>query len=341
MTAPRLSIAKFFVLLLAAALAMLVLVCLLPQDRYIRFRDINEPAVVKAGWIYERIHFDPTPIDTVFIGTSHSVFGIDSARVEQSCRLARGHRCASVNLALQHLGRDLHWLIAREVLETRKPKLLLIEVQEREPRAMHPAFPYLADALDIVTAPLLINLDYFPSLARLPLRQLSLFAKSASPSLFGVRSDFDPAFYRGAHWDDTWQETGTREHPIKVQPRTRIHSAAELEAQRAHALANEGGAPKLPRSLRWLEYRATLIYLYKIIALAKEKGVSVRFVYLPSFDNMTTPEFLTDYEKSAPLWQMPAEIRARPEYWLDVGHLNAPGAQAFSRWLGEQVAKER
>ena len=46
---------------------------------------------------------------------------------------------------LQQLGRDLHWLLAREVLETRKPKLLVIEVTESEPRSMHPAFPYLDD----------------------------------------------------------------------------------------------------------------------------------------------------------------------------------------------------
>ena len=330
-----------FAVMCATALALLIVLCLLPHDRYLRFQSLTDPQVVKASWIFERIHFDPPPIDVVFIGTSHTVFGIDSAEVERDCRVAGGNHCASVNFGLQHLGRDLHWLIAREVLEARKPRLMVIEVQEKEPRAMHPAFPYLANSDDLVGAPLVINTAYFPNLARLPLRQTSLWARTAMPALFGSRTAFDPALYRGPHWDDTYAEAGSREHPIaEPRPRTAILSAKELEFERSHPQATDGTVSRLPGPLHALEYRATLIYLDKLIGLARLKGIQVRILYMPSYGNILPPEFSNYYEHTAPVWEMPQDVRLRPELWLDVGHLNNAGAVEFSRWLGKKLAKE-
>lgn len=332
---------RFLFVMAATALALIMGLCVLPHDRYLRFQSLTESAVVKAGWIFERIHFDPAPIDVVFVGTSHTVFGIDSAEVERDCRLAGGRYCASVNFGMQHLGRDLHLLVGRETLETRKPHLLVIEVQENEPRAMHPAFPYLADARDVATAPLVINTAYFPNLVRLPLRQAGLWARTTMPILFGSRTAFDPALYRGSHWDDTYVENGSREHPISdPRPRTATHSAQELEFERAHPQSGGGVASHLPGPLHALEYRATLIYLDKLIALARLKGVPVRFLYMPSYGNSQPPEFLEHYRRFAPIWQMPPEVTSGQELWLDVGHLNHTGAIKFSRWLGEKIAKD-
>jgi hypothetical protein len=337
----KFSALRFFLLMCATAAMLLAIICLLPHDRYLRFQSLTDPAVVKASWIFERIHFDPAPMDVLFVGTSHSVFGIDSAEVERECRSAGGQHCASVNFALQHLGRDLHWLIAREALDVRKPRLLIIEVQETEPRAMHPAFPYLADTDDIIGAPIIINTTYFSNLAHLPLRQVDLWTRTQLPVLFYSRTAFSPALYRGSHWDDTYAETGSTEHPISnPRPRTGTYSAAELEFERAHPQSTEGAAPHLPGPLHALEYRATLSYLDKLINLAHVKDVPVRFLYMPSYGDTQQPEFAELYRHAAPMWEMPQDIRSRPELWLDVGHLNNAGAAAFSRWLGEKIAKE-
>ena len=329
---------SFFLVMVATAFGVLALLCALPHDRYLRFQGLTDGAVIKAEWIYERIHFDPTPIDVVFIGTSHSVFGIDSAMVERSCVAAGGLHCGAVNFALQHLGRDLHWLLAREAIDARRPRLLVIEVQQFEPRAMHPAFPYLADPSDLASAPVIINTSYFPDLVRLPLRQLSLFAETWAPSLFGVHSTFDPARYRGPHWNDTYAEYGTSEHPLTPHPRIAVHSSAELEYERLHPQGAESAAPMLPSPMRFLEYRATLIYLQRIIDLARRNGIAVRFLYMPSFNYKAPPEFANYYAKAAPMWDMPRAINEQPQLWLDVGHLNNAGAVAFSQWLGVKIA---
>jgi len=71
-------------LMAGAMVLILVGICLLPHSRLARFNSLTEPAVIKPGWIYERIHHDRTPLDVVFIGTSRSVFGVNSAAVESA-----------------------------------------------------------------------------------------------------------------------------------------------------------------------------------------------------------------------------------------------------------------
>jgi hypothetical protein len=327
--------------MLATTFAVLGAACALPDDRYLRYQALTEKEVVKAGWIYERIHFDPAPIDVVFIGTSHTVFGIDSERVERACNDAGGENCASVNFGLEHLGRNVHWLLAREVMRTRKPRILVVEVQETEYRALHPAFSSLADASDIVSAPLVINTSFFPDLVRLPLRQISLFAQSHAPSLFGVHKGFLPAHYRGTHWDDAFAEIGSREHPVaNPVPRNGVTSVAELERERAHSESNDEVRLKLPAPLQWLEYRANLLYLEELLNLARERKVEIRFLYMPAYHGAPTPAFAGFYDKFAPTWRMPREIVDSHELWLDVGHLNYAGATALSMWLGAKIAKD-
>lgn len=184
---------RFLGLMTALVLLIVAGICLLPHSRLVRFSSLPEPAVTKAGWIYERIHDDQTPLDVVFIGTSRTVFGVDSARVETDYRQNTGHDLHVVNFALQHLGRDLHYLLAREALLNRAVKLLVVEVTEDEPRDLHPAFAPLADAEDIIFAPIFINVSYFSNLGQLPLRQAQLFLRSAMPALFGATATFAPA----------------------------------------------------------------------------------------------------------------------------------------------------
>ena len=331
---------RFCWVVLATASIALATACSLPDDRYLRYQTLTDKEVVKSGWIYERIHYDPTPIDVVFIGSSHTVFGIDSEKVERVCREAGGERCASINLGLQHLGRNMQWLVAREVMQTRKPRLLVVEVQETESRALHPAFAFLADASDVISAPLVVNTSFFPDLAGLPRRQISAFAQSLAPSLFGEHREFLPSLYRGAHWDDVFAEKGSSAHPI-AHPAARVGAAsvAELDRERGHLESEDRSRLRLPGPLQPLEYRANLLYLENLLTLAREKNVEIRFLYMPSYHDAQAPAFASFYAGFAPTWDMPREIADDHDLWLDVGHLNYAGATALSVWLGAQISK--
>src|SRR5258708_2234284 len=146
----------------AVAIITLVGMILLPHDTYVRWQAEKTEAYARLGWIYERIHYDDTPIDIAFIGTSHTMNGVDAAAFEQDIDAAGvrpdgdNRRLHAVNLAVPSYGRDLHWIIARELLTHRKVKVLVLEVFENETRKASPVFVDVADPADVLGAPTLI-----------------------------------------------------------------------------------------------------------------------------------------------------------------------------------------
>jgi hypothetical protein len=330
---------RYLALTALLSVVVIIAICLLPHNRNLRFAVLTDWDVVKAGWIYERIHSDPTPIDIAFIGTSRTIFGVDSAKVEAVTRQRTGLDLHVVNFALPFPGRDLHWLIARELLKTRKVKLLVLEVDEDEPRDLHRAFGSLADVHDLIFAPMIINVSYFPNLIRLPRRQLSLFLRSTFPAIFDDEMTLDSASYRGAHWDDTWAEEGTPQAPIfPIRPRTTFPSAGELAHERAHETEVAAHKIQLPSSVAWLEHRANIYYLRKIAASARERDVALTFLYLPGYQGLDRPREAGVYQQLGPLWTPPTFLSKR-EMWYDVNHLNYNGAFSLATWLGNELSK--
>ncbi|MBC7636849.1 MAG: hypothetical protein H7251_14735, partial [Acetobacteraceae bacterium] len=289
-----------------------------------------------AGWIYERIHYDQTPIDIMFIGTSRSVFGVNSAGVESAYRQATRQSLHVVNFAMQHLGRDLHYLLAQEALLNRTIKLLVLEITEDEPRDLHPAFGPLADVSDILLAPLIINVSYFANLGRLPLRQMQLFLRTTFPGVYGTTLEFTPAKYRGARWDDTYAATGSFDHPIHpVVPRLQSHTETELEQQRLQSALAIARKLALPPAFHQLERRANLSYVQGIAELARKQGVEIRFLMMPQH-LAAAPAFSAFYQQYGPIWSPgPAIIDAK--LWTDINHLNHAGAMVLAPWLAGRM----
>jgi hypothetical protein len=324
--------ARFAIVAVVITLVLIVAASLLPHSRYIRFNSSHEPVLHKVKWIYQRLHFDPTPIDVVFIGSSHTVYGIDAEQVEEVATKVSGEHIHIANFALIHPGRDMDYLVTREVLKTKRPHLLVIEVQEAEPRATHVAFYRFADVSDVVLAPMIINTHYFSNLMKLPRRQASLFLRTLTAPLFDSSTKLGPPPY----WHDTFEELGGQ------IPLTTILTQPELEDELKHSNALAASKIYLPTPLRPLEYRVSLIYLKRIILLAHEKKVPIRFVYLPSWHGdrgPPAPVFAPLYLRYGPIWD-PASIFKRTEVWADVNHLNCNGRRAVSAWLGQKIGEE-
>jgi hypothetical protein len=216
----------------------------IPHDRYIRWQDMHAEAWARLGWMYERIHFDPTPIDIAFIGTSHSMNGIDGGAVRAALAEAGGGCRDVVNFGFPSYGRNLHWLIARELLENRKVGTLVLEVFENESRKAHPFFGNIADVPDILQAPALINLNYLSDIAKLPARQFMLGLKTLMPERFGLRRAFDPAHYDGADVDNTRQVQvgGVVLTPLRdrILPRAQLERAAARLRAEVDGIAGDG-----------------------------------------------------------------------------------------------------
>jgi len=323
----------------SVTLAFLLGLTLLPHSRYIRFQQtaVESLQLLRVKWIYQRIHFDPTPIDVAFIGTSHTQSSIDAELVEAAAH-EHGHDWHVVNFAVPWLGRDLHYLIARELLENRRVSKLVVEVQESEPRAPHPAFLSLAELGDVVATPAIVNVNYLDNFARLPLRQASLFVRTLAPSLFGLESDFDPAHYEGLYWNDTYRPHGFNE------ARTAVHTAEHF----AHPVSklwamfeskqSLGRRLNLPGLRHSLPYRYNLLYLERLLALAQEKGVEIVFYFVPFFTGPKAPADQAVLSGYGPILS-PQAVLNDPGSWQNEDHLNVFGARDASRWMGRKLAE--
>jgi hypothetical protein len=328
-------LARRFALAAVVALAALTGSLAIPHDRYIRWQDMRSEAWARLGWIYERVHFDETPIDIAFIGTSHSMNGINGAAVQAELAMAGGGCRHVANFAYPSYGRNLHWLIARELLEHRELRTLVIEVFENESRKAHPFFINVAEVSDVLEAPLLVNFNFFADIAQLPARQVMLGLKTLLPERFGLRRRPDPAHYDGPDVDNTRrvQVGGVALTPL----RDRVLPSGQLDAAAARTRSAKN-TNMLGARFEALEYRYPRHYLDRILDLAKRRGVTVKFLYLPGYAYaLGQPRDPSLYAGHGELLTT-GKLLADPGYWYDPEHLNLQGAAVLSAELGRLLA---
>ncbi|WP_182852692.1 hypothetical protein [Vibrio sp. PID23_8] len=298
-----------------ASMTLLVGISFLPDSPYTRYRLLDIGSYKAAAWIYERIHFDDTPIDVAFFGTSHTMNGIDSRLVEQSLG---DDELRVVNFAIPHFGRDMHYTLVKQLLESRKPKLIVLEVREQEARDLHPGTHYLAQPEDLYAAPWIVNLRYFGNLIRLPLRTIKTASYNSFPEFFGFKTGFSAVDYHGSHLNNAISWADGKE---------RVGVASE---QSLHPMKG------ISRPLGWLDeltfylsHNANFYYVEQISELAEKYNVPIAYAYIPSFGAPDVSVFADKYPDNQWLY-FDERIFKEKSNWADPGHLNKNGAIALS-----------
>jgi hypothetical protein len=316
-----------FVLCCAAALV-------LPHNRYVRYQQLGGTALAPGVWIYERLHYDRTPIDVAIIGASRTEIGISTPQMEAVLRAKLGRPVHVANLSLPQDGRDLHYELTRELLATHpEVKLILYSVTEHASRTGHPAFRSVADVGEVLRAPVLINPGYFANLVFLPYRQLSLFVQTRWPGLFGVRRTFDPKAYWGSDHDTTtshWSANGNWIDRDSVRPAALLDKAVKGKlAVRTPVL--------LPARLRAYEYVLERSYTRKAAELARNRGAAVGFVYLPIYSHRFGIADAGFYRAFG--FVLNAAVLADDHRnYSDYAHFNRIGTARASRWIATRLA---
>jgi hypothetical protein len=205
---------------LSAALAVTFIlnaaVCLLPENDYLRWQ-LQDPDG-SLRWIYERIHFDPRPIDIAIVGPSREQLGFSATAIEQDLA-QRGKHANVVNFALPGAGRDIQWAILDELFKAKSPKVIVLGVEDQPYPFGHFLFKHVGPAEAIVFPPSPFLHNYLYNLAYLPIRKLKLFGANLFPNLFGVSKQFDPDHYAGNRTDYSTSFIGDgklvdMEHPV-------------------------------------------------------------------------------------------------------------------------------
>lgn len=318
-------VALTFAICAAAAIA-------LPHQPYIRFQNLKGTIYARIVWIYERIHYDPAPINIAFLGSSRTGAGIYPTLIEPALA-ARGAPRRVVNFALPSTGFDIRDTIANELLSTRKVDLIVFDVGEIFPRDGHEAFGDVASLKQLATAPWLINRELPKDYLRLPLRQISLAFGSLSPQAFGFQPTFDPTRYWGStidprnmlNLDENLGKLGTPEHQTKLEAQAGLR-----RAQLRPSL--------LPARFADIEFGVSRTYVERLIALAKAKKVKIAFLYLPFYKGPTAPREEVWLAAFGPVWK--ANFLANdPHNFEDSAHTAAsPEVKtAITGWVADQI----
>jgi hypothetical protein len=313
---------------LGAALALAAAVCLLPENAYQRWQLVDGTIYGQLRWMYERIHFDPKPIDIAILGSSRTQLGFSAAAVERDLAL-RGKTANVVNFSLAGSGRNLEWAIIDELYKAKSPKAIVLLVDDQPYPFGHTAFKYVAPAEAIVAPPTPLLHNYLYDLAYLPARKVKLFGASLFPNLFGLSKQFDPEPYAKTRTDFSTNFLGEfgmvdMEHSV---PR------ATLLAEPREAVPRTLAA----RTLTRLNGGEDHLYIEKIAREAKAHGTQLIFVHLPMFEGPQTVSD-EDFLKQFGAVLNYGDLAPDDTLFENWAHLNHAGAMKASARLADAIA---
>jgi hypothetical protein len=312
---------------LAVALLLNAAICLLPENAYQRWQLQDPDGPLR--WIYERIHFDATPIDVAILGPSRAQLGFSATAIEQDLA-KQGKHAHAVNFALPGAGRDIQWAILDELFKAKSPKVVVLEVEDQPYPFGHFLYKYVAPAKAIVFPPTPFLHNYLYNLAYLPIRKFKLFGANLFPDLFGLSKQFDPEHYARNRTDFTTSFVGDlgklvdMEHPV---PR------ATLLGQPRQLIPRT----LVARALTRINGGEDHLFTQKIARDGKAHGAQLIFVYPPMFEGPQTVSDEDFLKQFGPVLNY-GDLAPRDELFENWSHLNHAGAMNASARLADAIA---
>jgi hypothetical protein len=330
----RNSLTAVVVILLVGVLSAVGAACL-PDNPYQRFQLLRGSLYQHLAWIFERIHYDPKPIDVAIVGSSKTFTGVSASEVEQ--RLSVLGKPASVaNLSLVFQGRNAQWAILDELYKAKSPRILVVQIDAKPSPWGHPWFMYFAPSVDVAFPPSMFLHNYLPDVAFLPFRQMELFAASLFPNFFGLRHAFDPVQYAKTRTDFTTSFRGLSGELVDME---REIPAAELRADHEE-FKNLLHSPRLPRALAGIVEADDRVYLDKIARLALAHGTKLLLLYIPDFESGKLDEKILKYYSKYGTVLDYGDLVTRNTLFMQWAHLNHAGAMIVSDRIADAVAPQ-
>jgi hypothetical protein len=319
--------------ILLAAFGLAAAATQIPDNAYQRWQLLHATIYDSTRWIYERCRFDPTPIDVAVVGTSRTRQGVNAPRLEADLA-ARGISAHTVNFSILSPGRGADLAVVDELLARKRPKLLIIGIQEHPDRNEHDAFRYIAPREQVVTPSLWRRLSYFGDLGYAPFRQLLLLFARLFPDVSQLPARFNPAAYAGTSVDTTGGSIDEGAATINADIPGSIDA---LEASsRAFSARMDRQRRQTARLERLLD-ADDRAYLDILAGEARRQGVQVAFLYVPYFQGPAGPDQPAIYDGFGPVWRADF-VSSSPQWWADFVHLDRDGADHLTDWLADPVA---
>ncbi len=266
------------------------------------------------NWQYHRLINDTTPMDLVFIGSSHSMLAVKDSLLQQLL----GNNMQVANISFCRLGRDLQHTMLLDMLRTHKPKHVVIEVRKTENRFSHPDHPLLADGNTLLNPTPLVNQAYFGNLLMALQTKAEYWRKVVSRSW---QADDNPSALSPYGWKEN---THTADANFLKERKAKLHAKPkQMGDERIHQV----------------KYRYAHQWLKRSIDSLQQHGAKVYFLYLPDYGTpLKEPLDANIYRNYGPLLLPPQDILDKPTNWYDHDHLNHQGADTLTKWLAKNIS---
>jgi len=293
---------------------LLILIFVIPVDKRLKYTGLKEDCFYHAVWLHDRIFLNPKPVDIAFFGSSHSINSINDRLIENELDSLK---LKVANLGYCRYGDNLYYSLLKDLLCTKKPKMIFLEVREDEDRYSHPVFPYVADVIDVLTAWPWFNRDIL------------------NDDIVSIR--YHAQLIRQQYIDkDTVFPLRTDDFGFASSADT--VSTARLEKVKALRMNRNWKLNSLERNFYMAFPRA---YIRKIGQLCASQNIKLMFIYLPEYaSGLWQPMESATYDKYGAILIPPRDIFENPQYWGDENHLNQAGARQLSSWLADFIKKK-
>jgi hypothetical protein len=295
----------------------IILLFFINPDKKFSYRFVEGECSNKASWIYDRVFLSGKSMDVVFIGASQTATAVKDEMIEKRLMELTGEDVSAASLGYCRGGRDIQYVMLKEVFRQKKPKLIVIEVSEDEPKKSHPVFPYLAETDDLLGSAVFFN-------QRFPLsiwKGLVIRFEYLKQQMFGgdaCQGDSTAGF-------GYIPTEATADHALLL--RNRSNWERRLKGEKSALM-------------RKVELRYSMHYLEKMVKMAEQYGSKVIFLYLRESGSGLKEPMLSDYYRSvSDIMMLPEEIYTNPGNWFDASHLNDKGAALASEVIAGELAK--
>lgn len=293
-------------------IAGIIVLFSIPLDKDFAYHFVKGECDNKASWMYHRIFEDNRPIDIVFSGASQTGSTIMDDFISKELSHLAGKNIEALNYGYCRRGRDIQYVMLKDLFRHKQPKILVIEVPEDEPKKSHPVFPYLAESHDLFGSFVLFNQRYLISVWK----GITVRFERLRIQIMGEK-----------------QETSPIDYPLYgYRPSTHIVSKDVVEKNSdawKHRLDNAKAA-----LIRKIELNYSKHYLTKMAEIAENNNCEVLFLYLSeSGSSLKKPLSADFYEQLGELIILPDEIIKNRANWKDATHFNDSGALETSKYL--------
>lgn len=305
---------KHIVVFIAPIIIAWVILMYQPLDKKRAFHYLTEDCEGRGAWMYKRIFESSQPIDIAFLGSSHTINGINDTLINKLIEHSGSDKKVA-NMGYCRHGRDLTYLLMKMLIEQKKTQTFIIEVLVNEEANSHPVFPYLADSKYIIDPQTITNKNYFSN------------------------------FYNGsvAKWMYMRQNIFSEPYPYKY-PLTDYFGfttntfEADTNLLGKYPKNKKKQAYKKNSLQKWIDIQYPKKWIEKISSLAIQHDCNIHFLFIPSYGKVEKiPNEIHTYNKYGSTWILPDSILSNKRNWYDREHLNLRGANETSKIIAEKI----